>query len=97
MYNLLMVFLVAGMVLQSVIDPVKALVILAIFIYSTGEHIQIGMRNTLTLEYSHEGHGGVALGWQKNINKITKLKCYIAVIVAFSHGQHHQHCFSLYS
>lgn len=41
MYKLSMVFMAAGMVLQSVIDPVKALVILAIFIYSTGEHLTI--------------------------------------------------------
>ena len=84
MYKLSMVFMAAGMVLQSVIDPVKALVILAIFIYSTGEHIQIGMRNTLTLEYSHEGHGGVALGWQNSMMQIGNLIGYIAVIGAFA-------------
>ena len=84
MYKLSMVFMAAGMVLQSVIDPVKALVILAIFIYSTGEHIQIGMRNTLTLEYSHEGHGGVALGWQNSMMQIGNLIGYISVIGAFA-------------
>ena len=84
MYKLSMVFMAAGMVMQSLIDPVKALVILAIFIYSTGEHIQIGMRNTLTLEYSHEGHGGVALGWQNSMMQIGNLIGYIAVIGAFA-------------
>ena len=84
MYKLSMVFMAAGMVLQSLIDPVKALVILAIFIYSTGEHIQIGMRNTLTLEYSKQGHGGVALGYQNSMMQIGNLIGFIAVIGVFA-------------
>lgn len=84
MYKFSMVFMAAGMVLQSLIDPVKALVILSIFIYSTGEHIQIGMRNTLTLEYSEQGHGGVALGYQNSMMQIGNLLGYIAVIGAFT-------------
>lgn len=84
MYKLSMVFMAAGMVMQSMINPVKALVILAIFIYSTGEHIQIGMRNTLTLEYSEPGHGGVALGYQNSMMQIGNLIGYIAVIGAFA-------------
>lgn len=84
MYKLSMVFMAAGMVLQSLIDPVKALVILAIFIYSTGEHIQIGMRNTLTLEYSKQGHGGVALGYQNSMMQIGNLIGFIVVIGIFA-------------
>lgn len=84
MYKMSMVFMAAGLVMQSLIDPVKALIIIAIFIYSTGEHIQIGMRNTLTLEYSHPGHGGVALGWQNSMLQIGNLIGYIAVIGAFA-------------
>ncbi len=83
MYKLSMVFMAAGMVMQSLIDPVKALVILAIFIYSTGEHIQIGMRNTLTLEYSKPGHGGVALGYQNSMMQIGNLIGFVAVIGVF--------------
>lgn len=84
MYKVSMIFMAAGMIMQSLIDPNKALVILAIFIYSTGEHIQIGMRNTLTLEYSRQGHGGVALGWQSSMMQIGNLVGYIAVIAAFA-------------
>ncbi len=84
MYKMSMVFMAAGMVMQSLIDPVKALVILAIFIYSTGEHIQIGMRNTLTLEYSKQGHGGVALGYQNSMMQLGNLLGYIVVIGAFA-------------
>ncbi len=84
MYKVSMVFMAAGMVMQSLINPVKALVILAIFIYSTGEHIQIGMRNTLTLEYSKTGHGGVALGYQNSMMQIGNLIGFAAVIGAFA-------------
>lgn len=84
MYKVSMIFMAAGMVMQSLIDPVKALVILAIFIYSTGEHIQIGMRNTLTLEYSKQGHGGLALGYQSSMMQIGNLIGYIAVIAVFA-------------
>lgn len=83
MYKMGMVIMVIGMVMQAMISPVKALVILAIFIYSTGEHIQLGMKNTLSLEYSKEGHGGLALGYQNSVYQIGNLMGYAAVIIAF--------------
>lgn len=85
MYKVSMIFMAAGMIMQSMIDPNKVLVIMAIFIYSTGEHIQIGMRNTLTLEYSKLGHGGLALGYQSSMMQIGNLLGYIAVIGAFAY------------
>lgn len=85
MYKISMIFMAAGMIMQSMIDPNKVLVIMAIFIYSTGEHIQIGMRNTLTLEYSKQGHGGLALGYQSSMMQIGNLLGYIAVIGAFAY------------
>lgn len=84
MYKMGMVVMVIGMLLQAFISPVKLLVILAIFIYSTGEHIQLGMKNTLSLEYSKDGHGGLALGYQNSIYQIGNLVGYIAVIAAFA-------------
>lgn len=84
MYKMGMVVMVIGMLLQAFISPVKFLVILAIFIYSTGEHIQLGMKNTLSLEYSKDGHGGLALGYQNSIYQIGNLLGYIAVIAAFA-------------
>ena len=84
MYKMGMVVMVIGMLLQAFISPVKFLVILAIFIYSTGEHIQLGMKNTLSLEYSKDGHGGLALGYQNSIYQIGNLVGYIAVIGAFA-------------
>ena len=79
-----MVVMTLGMLLQAFISPAKFLVILAIFIYSTGEHIQLGMKNTLSLEYSKEGFGGQALGYQNSIYQIGNLLGYVAVIGAFA-------------
>lgn len=84
MYKRGMIIMVIGMVMQAFISPVKSLVILAIFIYSTGEHIQLGMKNTLSLVYSKEGHGGLALGYQNSIYQIGNLLGYVAVIAAFA-------------
>ena len=84
MYKMGMVVMCAGMLLQALISPSKAMVILAVFIYSTGEHIQLGMKNTLSLEYSNEGKGGEALGYQNSIYQIGNLLGYVAVIGAFA-------------
>ena len=84
MYKIGMIIMVIGMMIQAFISPAKFLVILAIFIYSTGEHIQLGMKNTLSLEYSKEGHGGLALGYQNSIYQIGNLLGYVAVIGAFA-------------
>ena len=84
MYKAGMAIMFVGMVLQALVSPTKALIILAIFIYSTGEHIQLGMKNTLSLEYSKEGFGGQALGYQNSIYQVGNLVGYIAVIGAFA-------------
>ncbi|MCQ2139855.1 MAG: MFS transporter [Bacteroidales bacterium] len=84
MYKMGMVIMVAGMFLQAFISPVKLLVIMAIFFYSLGEHIQLGMKNTLSLEYSKEGAGGQALGYQNSIYQVGNLLGYAAVIALFA-------------
>ena len=86
-YKIGMFIMVVGMTMQTFISPVKWMVILAIFIYSTGEHMQLGMKNTLSLEYSREGKGGQALGYQNSIYQIGNLLGYVAVIVAFAFVQ----------
>ncbi len=75
--------MLAGMVMQASIPSTKVLVIAAIFIYSLGEHIQLGMRNTLTLEYAKEGKSGLALGRQNAVYQIGTLAGYAAVIGIF--------------
>lgn len=84
MYKMGMVIMVIGMVMQAAIAPAKLLVISCIFIYSLGEHIQLGMKNTLSLEYSKDGKGGQALGFQSSIYQIGNLVGYLAVIGAFA-------------
>lgn len=61
-YQIGALIMAAGLVMQAAISPSKVLIIMAIFIYSLGEHIQLGMRNTLTLEFAQEGKSGTALG-----------------------------------
>ncbi len=72
--------MLAGMVMQTVIPSTRILATMAIFLFSLGEHIQLGMRNTLSLEYSKEGHGGAALGLQGAVNQIGTLAGYLLVI-----------------
>ena len=84
MYKAGAVFLLAGMGMMAILPPGKVLVILSITMYSLGEHIQIGMKNTLSLKYARAGHGGAALGAQNSASQIGTLVGYIAVVVAFS-------------
>ena len=72
-----------GMGMHAMLPASRVLVTLSIFIYSLGEHMQLGMKNTLSLEYSKEGHGGAALGLQNSVNQIGTLAGYILIIIAF--------------
>lgn len=83
MYKMGGMIMVVGMGLLAFVPPYKALVIMSIFLYSAGEHIQLGMKNTLSLEYSNPGLGGRALGYQNAIYQVGTLVGYFAVIVIF--------------
>ncbi|MBQ1394779.1 MAG: hypothetical protein IIY86_01260, partial [Lachnospiraceae bacterium] len=80
LYQIGAVIMLAGMAMQAMIPSAKVLVIMAIFIYSLGEHMQLGMRNTLTLEYAKEGKSGAALGRQNAVYQIGTLAGYLVVI-----------------
>lgn len=84
MYKMGLIVMLIGMVMQSVIPPSKVLVILAMFLFSYGEHIQLGMKSTLSLEYSRPGAGGRALGYQTSMQQIGNLVGFVAVIALFS-------------
>lgn len=84
MYKMGLIVMLVGMVMQSVIPPSKVLVILAMFLFSYGEHIQLGMKSTLSLEYSRPGAGGRALGYQTSMQQIGNLVGFVAVIALFS-------------
>ncbi len=83
LYQIGAVIMLAGMAMQAMIPSTKVLVIMAIFIYSLGEHMQLGMRNTLTLEYAKEGKSGAALGRQNAVYQIGTLAGYLVVIGIF--------------
>ena len=83
LYQIGAVIMLAGMAMQAMIPSTKVLVIMAIFIYSLGEHMQLGMRNTLTLEYAREGKSGAALGRQNAVYQIGTLAGYLVVIGIF--------------
>lgn len=82
-YQIGALIMLAGMSMQALIPSTKVLVIIAIFIYSLGEHIQLGMRNTLTLNYARVGKSGVALGRQSAVYQIGMLAGYFVVIALF--------------
>lgn len=72
-----------GVALLAGLPSDRILVTIAIFIYSLGEHIQLGMRNTLTLEYALPGHGGTALGLQSSVYQVGTLAGYMVIMAAF--------------
>lgn len=84
MYKIGAIIMLIGMGMLSVVTPTKLLVTLAICIHSLGEHIQLGMKNTLSLNYAKPGKGGAALGQQNSVNQIGTLAGYLIVISVFA-------------
>ncbi len=82
-YRIGALIMLIGMVMHAVIPPTKAMVILAMFMFSLGDHIQLGMRSTLPLQYARAGCGGAALGLQNSMYRIGTLAGYLAVAVIF--------------
>lgn len=78
------IIMLIGMGMHAVLPASKVLAILAICMYSLGEHIQIGMKSTLSLEYAKPGRGGAALGVQNSMNQIGTLFGYLVIIAVFS-------------
>lgn len=83
MYKIGAVIMIIGLGLLSVVTPGKVIVTLAVCIYSLGEHIQLGMKNTLSLEFAKEDKGGEALGYQNSLYQIGTLAGYVVIIIAF--------------
>ncbi len=83
LYKMGAIIMLVGMGMLSIVPPVKVLVTMAVCIYSLGEHIQLGMKNTLSLEYSKEGKGGEALGYQSALYQVGTLAGYIVIIASF--------------
>ncbi|MDO4188648.1 MAG: MFS transporter [Lachnospiraceae bacterium] len=84
LYKLGAIIMLVGMGMLSIVSPTKLLVTIAVCIYSLGEHIQLGMKNTLSLEYAKENQGGQALGYQNALYQIGTLFGYVVIIISFS-------------
>ena len=78
------VIMLAGLAMHAVLPPTKVLATLAICMYSLGEHIQLGMKNTLALEYAKPGRGGEVLGVQSSTSQIGTLVGYLVIVAAFT-------------
>ena len=79
------VIMLVGMGMHAVLPPTKVLATLAICVYSFGEHIQIGMKSTLSLKFARPGCGGAALGAQSAASQIGTLAGYLVIVLAFSY------------
>lgn len=84
LYKMGALIMLVGMGLMAVVPPTQVIVTIPICIYSLGEHIQLGMKNTISLEYSKEGRGGEALGAQNAATQIGTLAGYLVIVAVFS-------------
>lgn len=84
LYKLGAVIMLLGMGMLSIVTPTKLLVTVAVCIYSLGEHIQLGMKNTLSLEYAKDNQGGQALGYQNALYQAGTVIGYGIIIVVFA-------------
>lgn len=84
MYKAGAIIMLAGMGMHAALPPEKVLITLAICMYSLGEHIQLGMKSSLTMSYAKPDRGGAALGVQSAASQIGTLAGYAAVVLVFS-------------
>ena len=84
LYKIGAVIALVGMAMHAILPPTKVMATLAICTYSLGEHIQLGMKNTLALEYAKPGKGGQVLGVQSSTSQIGTLVGYLVIVGAFS-------------
>ncbi len=78
------VIMLLGMLMHAVLPASKIFATLAICVYSLGEHIQLGMKSTLSLQYAGAGKSGQAQGVQNSVNQIGTLAGYLVIVAAFS-------------
>ena len=77
------VVMIAGLVMLSVVPASRALVTLSICMYSLGEHIQLGMKNSLGIHYARPGKSGLSLGKQHSFHEMGMLAGFLVIIVLF--------------
>ena len=84
LYKMGAVIMLVGMGMHAVLPATKVLATVAICTYSLGEHIQLGMKSTLGLQYSKPGRSGVALGLLSSTSQIGTLAGYLVIVLVFS-------------
>ena len=84
LYKVGAIIMLVGMGMHAVLPPTKILTTLAICMYSLGEHVQIGMKSTLSLQYAKPGCGGAALGAQSATSQMGTLVGYLVIVLVFS-------------
>ena len=84
MYKAGAVIMLAGMGMHAMLPATKVLTTLAICTYSLGEHIQLGMKSSLTMNYAKPDRGGAALGVQSSVSQIGTLVGYLVIVLVFS-------------
>ena len=78
------VIMLGGMAMHAVLPPTKVLITLAICVLSLGEHIQLGMKSSITMHYAKDGRGGEALGVQSSVTQAGTLAGYLIIVLVFS-------------
>ena len=84
MYKAGAIIMLVGMAMHAVLPPSKVLITLAICVYSLGEHIQMGMKSSLIMNYAKPDRSGEAQGLQSSVHQIGTLVCYFLIVVVFS-------------
>ena len=84
MYKIGALVMLIGMGMHAVLPATKVLTTLAICVFSLGDHIQLGMKSTLTLEYAKPGKGGAAQGVQSSVSQVGTLIGYFVIVLVFS-------------
>ena len=84
MYKIGALIMLVGMGMHAVLPATKVLTTLAICVFSLGDHIQLGMKSTLTLEYAKLGKGGAAQGVQSSVSQVGTLIGYFVIVLVFS-------------
>ncbi|HAN42875.1 MAG TPA: MFS transporter [Sphaerochaeta sp.] len=77
------VVMVIGMGMLSIVPASRVLVTLSICIFSLGEHIQLGMKNSIGINYARPGKSGLSLGKQVSVQDMGTLAGYLVIIPIF--------------
>lgn len=77
------IVMLAGMTMLAIVPAERVIVTLSICIMSLGEHIQLGMRNALGVQYAKSGKSGLSMGKQTSIYDLGTLVGFIIITVAF--------------